>query len=191
MNKIPKDKLNQLIAVTLGTVLAVVALWFLLLDAQQGKLQEISAKITDTQEKLKIMHKAVAESSKLTAELEVAARQLSGLEEDMASGDLYSWIIDTVKRFKVSHHVDIPQFGPVVTGEVNLFPQFPYRQGLLGVSGTAHFHDFGRFLADFENRFPSMRIQNVELEPVSTVAPADKEKLSFRMEIVMLVKPTS
>ena len=191
MNKIPKDKLNQLIAVTLGTVLAVVALWFLLLDAQQGKLQEISAKITDTQEKLKIMHKAVAESSKLTAELEVAARQLSGLEEDMASGDLYSWIIDNVKRFKISHHVDIPQFGPVATGDVNLLPKFPYRQALLGVSGTAYYHDFGKFLGDFENRFPSMRLQNVELEPVSTVAPGDKEKLSFRMEIVMLVKPTS
>ena len=191
MKQIPKDKRNQLIAVGLGTMLAVSALWFLLIDAQRSKLQEIPAQITDVQEKLNIMHKAVAESTKLAAELEVAVQKLGSLEEDMASGDLYSWIIDTVKRFKISHHVDIPQFGPVATGDVNLLPKFPYRQALLGVSGTAYYHDFGKFLGDFENRFPSMRLQNVELEPVSTVSPADKEKLSFRMEIVMLVKPTS
>jgi hypothetical protein len=191
MNKIPKDKRNQLIAVTLGTLMAVVALWFLLLNVQQSRLQELSGRISDTQEKLKIMHRAVQESPKLAAELQVAAQKLSALEEDMASGDLYSWIIDTVKRFKVSHHVDIPQFGPVATGDVNLFPKFPYRQALLGVSGTAYYHDFGKFLADFENRFPSMRIQNLELEPASATSPDDKEKLSFRMEIVMLVKPTS
>jgi len=189
--KIPKEKRNQLIAVGLGTLVTLVALWFLLINAQQSKLQELSARITDTEEKLNIMRKAVAEYPKLAAELQVAAEKLSGLEEDMAAGDLYSWIIDTVKRFKVSHNVDIPQFGTVATGDVNLFPQFPYRQVLLGVSGTAYYHDFGKFLADFENRFPSMRIQNLELEPGSAVSPADKEKLSFRMEIVMLVKPTS
>jgi hypothetical protein len=191
MKKISKDKRNQLIAVTLGTLLAVVALWFLLIHGQQGRLREVSARIAETQEKLGIMRKAVQESPKVTAELEVAAKQLSSLEEDMGSGDLYSWIIDTVKRFKVSHRVDIAQFGTVATSDMNLFPNFPYRQAQLGVSGTAYYHDFGKFLADFENRFLSMRIQNVELEPASAVAPEDKEKLSFRMEIVMLVKPTS
>jgi hypothetical protein len=191
MKKLPKEKRNYLIAVGMGTLLAVVGLWFLLIAPQQSKLQELSARITDAQEKLEIMRKAAEGSLKVAAELEMSGKRLAVMEEDMPAGDLYSWVIDTVKRFKVSHNVDIPQFGQVTIGDVSLFPIFPYRQVSLGVTGTAYYQEFGRFLADFENRFTTMRIQNLELEPLAALSPADKEKLSFRMEIVMLVKPTS
>ena len=39
--------------------------------------------------------------------------------------------------------------------DVNLLPNFPYKQATLTVAGTAHFHDLGRFLADFENQIPA------------------------------------
>jgi len=58
--------------------------------------------------------------------------------------------------------------------------------------GTAYYHDFGRFVADFENAFPYMRIQNIELDPASASAASpqqEPEKLSFRLEIVALVNP--
>jgi hypothetical protein len=72
-----------------------------------------------------------------------------------------------------------------------MLPNFPYKQATLTIGGTAHFHDFGKFVADFENQFPYMRLMNVTLEPASGVLAADKERLSFRMEIATLVKPPS
>ncbi|WP_310582835.1 hypothetical protein [Deinococcus sp.] len=58
--------------------------------------------------------------------------------------------------------------------------------------GSAHYQDFGRFLADFENNFPCIRVQNIELDPVGAIAGSDhREKLNFKMELVTLVRPTA
>jgi hypothetical protein len=73
-----------------------------------------------------------------------------------------------------------------------MFPKFPYKAVQFSLRGTAYFHDFGKFLADFENRFPYLRVQNLELEPAATTSAnntEDAEKLSFRLEIVTLVNP--
>jgi len=63
------------------------------------------------------------------------------------------------------------------------------------VRGTAYYHDLGKFIADFENAFPYVRLLNLEMEPVGLPSPAsnpeEQEKLSFKMDIVTLIKPTS
>jgi hypothetical protein len=122
----------------------------------------------------------------LESDLVEAKQTLIELESDAASGDLYSWIITTMRRFKLAHKVEIPQFGvlgPVT--EMTMLPEFPYKQVSLTVAGTAHFHDFGRFLADFENKFPHIRVLNLTLDADTT----EPEMLAFKMEIAALVKP--
>jgi hypothetical protein len=83
----------------------------------------------------------------------------------------------------------MPAIGIPVIGEMNMLPAFPYHQATSTVTGSAYYFDFGRFVADFENQFPYMRIQNLNLEPSG--AADDPEKLSFRMEIVTLIKSGS
>jgi hypothetical protein len=56
--------------------------------------------------------------------------------------------------------------------------------------GTGYFHDIGKFIADLENKFPHMRVVNLAIDP-SNAQGAGLEKLSFRMEIVALVKPNA
>ena len=111
----------------------------------------------------------------------------------MASGDMYSWIILTVNTFKENYKLDIPQFSREVPSEVGMFTKFPYRAAVFHVRGSAFYHDFGRFVADFENAFPYMRIQNIELDPNASSANAsnEPEKLAFKMEIVALVNPNA
>ena len=70
-----------------------------------------------------------------------------------------------------------------------MLPQFPYKQASLTVSGSAYFYDFGPFLAGLENEFPYIRILNLSLEPIPSLAPVEQEKLAFKMEFVFLVKP--
>jgi hypothetical protein len=112
---------------------------------------------------------------------------------------MYSWVILTMNRFKEGHKVEIPHFSREVATEVGMFSKFPYRAVVFHLRGTAFYHDFGRFVADFENKFPYMRVQNIELEPFFnpnspesvSAANDDPEKLGFRMEIVSLVNPNS
>jgi len=108
----------------------------------------------------------------------------------MATGDNYAWTFDTIRRFKASYRVDIPTISQPALGEVDVLPQFPFKQIRVTVSGTAYYHDLGRFIADFENAFPHIRVVNIAIEPVNPTE-AGNEKLSFRMDIVALVKPNS
>jgi hypothetical protein len=73
---------------------------------------------------------------------------------------------------------------------VGVLPDFPYKAADYKVDGAAHYHEFGRFLADFENSYPYMRIQNLNLFPDMSSTTDDHEKLIFQMEIVTLVKPS-
>jgi hypothetical protein len=110
----------------------------------------------------------------------------------MPSGDWYSAMITEITRFKQPYDVDIPQFTASpnqAPTDSNLFPKFPYKQFTLSVQGTACYNDLGQFVADFENRFPSSRILNLELAPSSTTGPNEKFKLAFKMDIIALVKP--
>ena len=133
---------------------------------------------------------AIRNGAQLEAELDRATRQLAAAEADMASGDLYSWAINTIRQFKLPYKVEMPQFS-TIDGPKDFFmlPEFPYKQATLTVAGTAHFHDFGRFLADFENHFSHICVLNLGLDLNPSPAAGDQETLSFKMDIVTLVKP--
>jgi hypothetical protein len=69
---------------------------------------------------------------------------------------------------------------------VDLFTAFPYKQIRFTINGKAYYHDLGKFIADFENNFPHARVVNLVIDSASS----DGEKLSFRMDIIVLVKPS-
>ena len=103
---------------------------------------------------------------------------------------MYSWVINTLRDFKGKYSkVNVPQFNPIgATSDVNLTPNFPYKQATLSVAGSAHFHDFGRFLADLENQFPHIRVLNLSLELNQSPVAEEQETVSFKLDIVTLVK---
>ena len=187
--KLPKEKKSQLILVTIGTLVIMAALGFGLISYQYEDIRGIEQKKKSEEGKYQRMQSAIKRADQIEAELATLNRALSDEEAGMASGDLYSWIISTVRQFKFSHRVDIPQFNPITVGDVDLLPKFPYKQALMNVNGTAFYHDFGKFLADFENEFPHIRIVNLSLEPAPGTGPGELEKLMFKMDIVALVKP--
>jgi Tfp pilus assembly protein PilO len=189
MKRISKQKQNQLILVGLAALLIVAGLWYSLIRFQQAGLQKLESSKKAGVEKLAQIQETIKNSREIEAELLVVSNKLAIRESDMASGDLYSSMVNSIRKFKVPYKVDIPQFssgGAAV--DVNLLPKFPYKQVTISISGTAHYYDLGRFVADFENQFPSSRVLNLELVPASASGPEEREKLSFRMDIVSLVK---
>ena len=184
------QKRNQFILIALLTIGAVAGLWMVVIRAQQQNLRDLAADRATATQKLQQAKRAIEMTDQVEGQFCEAKKRLDKIEETMATGDLYSWAINTIRQFKLSYKVEIPQFSQVDgPKEMTMLAKFPYKQATWTIAGTAQFHDFGKFLADFENQFPYARVLNLGLEPVSGPATADKERLSFRLEIVALVKP--
>lgn len=194
MKSLPKEKRDRLILVFLGTCAILVGLYFGLISFQQRSLEAMTKRRQEQQTKLSSGQLLGSSLPQLQQKLEAAAGQLKAIEATMPSGDMYSWVILTVNTFKENYKVEIPQFSREVSANVGMYADYPYRAAIFNLRGTAHFHDFGRFVADFENTFPYMRIQNIELDPSSTSnanPQSDDEKLAFKMEIVTLINPVA
>jgi Tfp pilus assembly protein PilO len=189
--KISKDKRNKLIVVAAATVAIIFVLWYMLICSQNTGIRELSKKIAAAEDKEHHVQMAIKSSDKIQAELNGVNKEMAVIEREMASGDLYSWMYNTIKDFKASHRVDIPQFSGIdPPAECNLMYKFPFKQIRMTVNGSGYFHDIGKFVADFENHFPHIRIQNLELTPASGQGSGDREreKLAFRIEVIALVK---
>jgi hypothetical protein len=192
MKNMPKEKRNQLILAALVVAVLVGGWYMIIYKSQTLSLQNARGKRDAAVKKLQEAKLAIKTADQVEAQLCDVKKRLDQAEETMATGDLYSWTIDTIRRFKVGYKVEIPQFSQIDgPRDMTMLAGFPYKQATMTIGGTAHFEDFGRFVADFENKFPYMRLMNLTLEPSGGLAASDKERLVFRMEIATLVKPAS
>ena len=189
MNKIPKEKRNKVIMVWLLTV-AVVAAWaFVILSWQLDAKHHASQNLEERRGQFASMTSTLNQTEIIQQEVAEAEQALGALEAHMVTGDPYSWALDALSKFKLNYEVNLPQFGQPNVGDNTLLPSFPYRQVALTVAGTAYFHDLGMFVSDFENQFPFARVINLDVEPNTAVGASEREKLSFKMDVVFLVKP--
>ena len=187
--KLPKEKRNHLVLVALAALIAVAGLYFGLIRRQNESLAHLALKKDAAAKKLQVVLDAVRRADRIKADLDDARNALAGAETDVASGDLYAWVINWLRGFKTPYKVEIPQFSQLsAPADVNLLPKFPYKQTTLTVAGTAHFHDLGRFLADLENQFPHVRLLNLSLDANAPSVTVEPETLSFKIDIVALAK---
>jgi Tfp pilus assembly protein PilO len=189
MSFLPKNrqKRNQLFMALGGTAILIAGIAYGVIRPQYAKLSSIRKETADTQAQLKTFEKAIQESDATANQLATVSERLSNSEQDMASGDIYAWTVDTMRHFKANYKVDVPEIGQPGVSDVDIMPQFPYKQLKFSVRGTGYYHDIGKFIADLENKFPHMRVVNLSIEPASN----DSEKLAFRMDIIALVKSAS
>jgi hypothetical protein len=197
MPRLSKEKRDRLILVIIMTIAISVGLWYGIITTRKVRLEEAKVTIRAAIDKLEKAKKLVKQSDKAESQVTAAETRLKVVEESMASGvDHYTWAIMLLEKARAHHDVKIIEVTRPVKGEVGLLAQFPYQAAIFTARGAGHFHDFGKFLADFENSFPYFRVQNISLAPgLDSVAASDStsvsgaENLSFRMEIVALIKP--
>jgi len=192
MNKIPKDKQQKIIAVGLMTIMVSALIWFGFISSQTKTLTTVRQQKATASLQLQKGQATLASAESLTKAFDDVSRKLKEREAGMAApNDMFSWLVQTLNTFRAPYNVDIPQFGRELPTEVGVFAKFPYRAALFTVKGSAYYHDFGKFLADFENTFPNIRVQNIELDPATDSAGGANsgEKLSFKMDLLTLVRP--
>jgi Tfp pilus assembly protein PilO len=198
MARLSKEKRDRLILVIILTVAISIGLWYGIITTRKERLKETRAAIRTVIDKLEKAKNLVKQTGKAEDQVAAAANKLKAVEDSMASGvDHYTWAILLLEKARARHDVKIIEVTRPVKGEVGLLAQFPYQATMFTVRGSGHYHDFGKFLADFENSFPYFRVQNLSLAPGfdsaagtdTPTAASGEENLSFRMEIVALIKP--
>lgn len=185
--KLSKEKRNQLVVVVMITVAVLALIGFTLIRSQFDSLSKIQNDKKAADSQLQNIKSAIKNADAIASELVEVTNTLLQAEADMAAGDLYSWTYDTIRRFKQQYKVEIPDIGHPTIANVDLLTAFPYKQITFSINGTAYYHDLGKFIADFENVFPHSRMVHLVIEPAG--GPDNSEKLSFRMEIITLMKP--
>ncbi len=209
-----KQQKDNITAICLGAALLVVILWYSVMGMQKDHLATLDKKRDSLVEKVDNAKDLVDGMKKKQIELQDLQEQLSEKEAYMASGDLYFWVVTKLTDFirNNGHRVRIIYTGrDWVIGPSSMIPGFPepYKSVSYTVQGSAYYHDFGTFLADFENSYPYLRVQSFRMyrsdgQVVESSGPegdsdnsvddsADKtprvnERLNFEMQIVALTK---
>ena len=191
MNKISKEKKQQIVLILIGAIGVMGCLWCFAIQNQYTRLSTVQKRTLEMTDKVTKAESLLKKADTIEAELEEHMEALAKIEGGMASGDIYLWMINTINRFNIAKQVTFLDFQREIVGEVGVFPKFPYKAAVFPVKGTSHYHNLGRFLADFENSFPFVRVQNLELSPAPRTAGEDAESLNFKFEIVALIKPIS
>jgi hypothetical protein len=189
MNWLPKNKQkrNQFFMTLGGAIILICAVAFGLIRPQYQKIADIRKSTADTQDHLKSIQRLIQQEEATANELATNLDILSKAEGDMATGDIYAWTVDTMRHFKAAYHVDVPEIGQPSSGDVDIMLHFPYKQLRFNLRGTGYYHDIGRFIADLENKFPHMRVVNLDMTPVG----GDSERLTFSIDVIALVKSNS
>lgn len=208
--KLTKQQKDNITAIGLGAALLIVILWYSVMGMQKDHLAMLDKKRDSLAEKLDQAKELVNGMKKKQFELQSIQEALSEKEAFMASGDLYFWVVTTLNDFirNNGYPVRIIYTGrDWVIGPSKMIPGFPepYKTVSYSVQGSAFYHDFGAFLADFENSYPYLRVQSFRMyrsdsqlvesseesengDEGQSLAVQKNERLNFEMEIVALTK---
>lgn len=197
MNKLTKEKKDRLVMTTVMSSFATLAVYVFIISPQRAEIRQNEEKLAASLDlrdtSLRWMRMAPMVRSNLFAK----RGELSESEEIMAPVSKFNWFYNTLESVRSRHNVRLvditrePEIGPV-----GVLPKFDYETAAFGVKLNATYHDFGQFLADLENEFPQMRVQNLKLDAEAQTAAggaADKnpELLAITMKVVTLVKPSA
>jgi hypothetical protein len=190
MIKPTKTQRDQLVGVAVGAVVVMVALWYLVVMAQQRQLRAIQVKCDKMTDSLRAGDALVRQGQQIGQQLTNLLETLQKREADLAPGHApYDWMISKIPQFILTRKgVNIPSVSSPEISDKGLLPGFPYKWATFHIKGVGFYREFGKFFADFENTFPYYRIQNVEISTAGV--GEDAEKLSFSFDIVTPLVPT-
>lgn len=210
MSSLSKEKRNQILLILGGTLGIFLLVYYFIIGSQSEKLMKLQGDIMISRNNIYTAESRIRLARRMSPELatlseEVVTAEARMLPVEQLKGN--KWLYDKLMKFKKDKYdIELTNISSQpLTGDLFLLlPNFSYSAAAYKVEMQAFFHEFGRFLADFENSFPFMRIDNLTLWPVATPSGAigptadvpedfgeseDLEQLGISLRIVVLYKP--
>lgn len=190
--KLTAEKKQYLALVGIVTIGILAALYFAVMSGQFEKIAALDKQIAEAAANVDKAKKAINKSNAILEELQQLTNILNEIETNNMpdQSDMYAWFVDNLRKFLVPYQnqISVPFRSREVIGEVGMFPTFPYKSATFSIRGEGTFHQFGRFLADLENKYQYFRVQRIVLTPIFSETTGSQGKLQFEMDIVTLVK---
>ncbi len=205
MSKMSKDKRDKLILVIIAGVGVVSVLYFLVITDQKDELNSLGLKVDALRAKIVSSEKTHKRQVAVQENLDLQRKILTEKQEEMPRpGQDQRWFLNMMEDRRNRFGLE---FGDYKSPDIiypGILPEFEFSAISFPVIWLGAYADFGRFLADFENSFPYMRVEltsiSVEprlatggLEPLgqaskTSAAPAEPWKLRFTFRVVSLIK---
>jgi hypothetical protein len=181
MKNLTKEKRDKLVIVGLASGFLLVGIWQFLIVPEfeaQNQLRLVKEKTRST---LRAMENGIKSVSLVEHELALRLPELEQMEIGIGSGDPPLWSSAAFDLIRHTYtNVEFLSSSQVVGPETNrwsILPEFPYKQVAFAISGRAYYAELGRFVAEFENQFPTMRLMNFEISAVAATPaniPSDR-----------------
>ena len=207
MNKLSKDKRDKLVLTCLAILGVLGILYTFVLGAQKDTLSTLQGQIASTKDKLSKADRLVRSAQMIETRLAEDQKKLETRQDSMApQGQYYYWFLQLLDQFRKKEElessfiIDLTQPEFVDAG---LIPKFPYKAASFGVRLNGHFQEVGKFIADLENTFPYLRVQNIKIVPQGNLLSSNPtlsgsangndgdEKLIVEFRIITLIKPAT
>lgn len=196
--KLSKEKRDRIVLVVLLTLAVGWGLWQFVVKTRAAQLAAQRLELDKLEGQLVQAVDWIERAQAVERELTEAEAALARVEATLGNRvDPYAWsyvLLDTVRQQHPAL-LNLDVAGKPSVGPVRLLPSFPYEATTFTVVGRGHFHDFGRFLAEFENDYPFFRVENIELTSRSSMTESqatldEREMLNLKFDVVALIKPT-
>jgi hypothetical protein len=195
--KLSKEKRDRIILLVVATLGLSWGLWHFVVSTRSARLGAQLAELEKQQNLLTQARDWIERAQSVEKEMTESLARLAEVEDGLANRtDPYAWSYLLLDQIRQGHPtlVRLDVGGKPSIGPTRLLPNFPYDATTFTVVGRGYYHDFGKFLADFENDYPYFRVENIELTPQSsTTDPSlgrvELEMLNLKFDVVALLKP--
>jgi Tfp pilus assembly protein PilO len=169
MSKLSKEKKDKLILICLMIVGVLGVLYTFVLGAQQDKLNTYQTQLSSVQDRITKAERLIKSGPIVEENLAENRKTLETMEKEMSpQGQYYYWFLKLLEDFRTKERLDqnfLADLKQPEPADAALLPKFPYKALTFGVRTNGRYHDIGRFISDFENAFPYMRIERIRLQP--------------------------
>ena len=179
MNKLPKEKRDRILMILGGALAGAVLIYYFLITEQNAKLEKVQELIRDVAYKTSQAEMRIKRAPDTKSGLEEIGRKLAAAESQMLPSSqidgnlwLFNTLTDFIRTNQSGARYDVTTTGldpkPQVDKKFLSLPRFAYGAAAYTWRAEAFFHEFGRFLADFENSFPFIAVQDLQIYPLAT-----------------------
>jgi len=195
MNKLPKDKRDKLLLICFAIVGIVLVLYFLVLSDMKDEQAVLGTKLTSLKDKIDKSEMLMKKQSDFQAHSEQLRKALNDRQAQMPKpGEDHVWFLRIMEDRRAKFNLDISVIRNPEPADPGVLPKFPFKGVAFNVTLIGGYTDFGRFLADFENSYPYMRVQILSVSPDlqqgtgAGGSAEDASKLRFNFRVISLVK---
>src|SRR3954462_15897546 len=197
MNKLSKDKRDKLILICIGAAGIIAVLYFFVLTDMQDEHATLGTKLISMRDKVDKSQRLLKRQADLNARLEELRKELNERQIAMPRpGEDNVWFMKIMEDRRSKFNLDIGDIRNPEAWDAGVLPKFPFKSVSFNATLIGGYTDFGRFLADFENNFPYMRVQLMNVSTDVPVAPPgspqaamdDGGRLRFNFRVISLIK---